>query len=89
MGTKQVWYSNKVDVKSPDTVHQVLMFGGLDDIKFLKKTLGEKGLENLFLKYPKKIYTPAALNFVKNYILNIKTPIDDQHYLKFTPRVTR
>ena len=89
MNSRQVWYSNNVDIGSPDTVHQVLMFGKLDDIKSLKKKVGEDKLKKLFLNHPKKIYTSAALNFIKNYILNISTPIDERQYLKFTPRVTR
>lgn len=89
MDTRQVWYANNVDIKSPDTIHQVLMFGKLSDIKALKKEVGEDEVKELFLSYPKKVYTAAALNFIKNYILDINTPIDEKQYLKFTPRVTR
>jgi hypothetical protein len=35
------WYSNNADKKSPETIHQILAFGSLDDIKSLKQTLGE------------------------------------------------
>ncbi len=64
------------------------MFGKLDDIKSLKKEVGEDKVRELFLTHPKKVYTASALNFIKKYILDINTPIDDQKYLKFTPRVT-
>lgn len=89
MNTNRVWYASGADIKSPDTIHQVLMFGKLSEIQFLKKTLGESTIKELFLRYPKKVYTAAALNFIKNFILGIITPIDEQQYLKYTPRAIR
>lgn len=82
------WYTNTIDKRSPDTVHQILAFGTLDDIRSLKKIVGVGTLRELFLSYPKKVYTQAALEFVKNYILHITSPIDEAKYLKFTPRST-
>lgn len=84
-----MWYLSKPDIKSPDTVHQILMFGTLADIRSLKKKLGEKTVKQLFLRYPKKIYTNTSLNFIKNFVLNINNSIDEQKYLKNTPRHTR
>ncbi len=90
MNKNRVWYSSKSDIKSPDTIHQILMFGNLKDIRLLKKTVGETTIKDLFLRFPKKVYTAAALNFIKNFILRLPTtPIDEQQYLKYTPRVTR
>ncbi|MDO8638302.1 MAG: hypothetical protein Q7R43_01910 [Candidatus Daviesbacteria bacterium] len=86
MNTKKVWYSDKIDINSPDAVHQILMYGNLQEIKSLKKTLGEKKVKELFLSHPKKVYTAPALNFIKNFILNIPTLINEQKYLKSTPR---
>ena len=86
---KQIWYSPNSDIESPDAIHQILMFGTIKDIKSLKKHLGEDKVKKMFLRYPKKIYTDAALNFVKNFVLDITTPIDEQKYLKYTPRHTR
>ena len=89
MHIKQVWYSSKTDLQSPDAIHQILMFGGLKDINFLKKALGKTLVKDIFLHYPKKIYTNSALNFIKNFILSINTPLDEQKYLKNTPRSVR
>lgn len=89
MNIKSVWYSPKVDTQSPDTIHQVLMFGNLKEIESLKKTIGRNRVKELFLLSPKKIYTGSALNFIKNFILGINTPIDEQKYLKITPRSIR
>ncbi len=89
MKTNRVWYTPGADIKSPDTIHQILMFGKLSEIQSLKKTLGESTIRELFLRYPKKVYTDVALNFIKNFILDIITPIDEQQYLKYTPRAIR
>ena len=89
MSTNRVWYAPKADIKSPDTIHQILMFGNLSEIQSLKKTVGEATVKELFVRFPKKIYTAPALNFIKNFILKISTPIDEQQYLKYTPRITR
>lgn len=89
MNTDRVWYAPKSDIKSPDTIHQILMFGKLSDIQSLKRTIGENIVKEAFLHFPKKIYTAPTLNFIKNFILKISTPIDEQQYLKFTPRITR
>lgn len=90
MNTNRIWYSQNVNIGSPDLIHQTLMFGTLEEIQVLKKTLGETKLKELFLKFPKKIYTAPAFNFIKNYILHLGvTSIDEQKYLKFTPRNIR
>ena len=89
MNIKSVWYSAKADLKSPDSVHQILMFGDLKEIETLKKTIGQDKVKELFLSFPKKVYTYPALNFIKNFILGIDTPIDEQKYLKVTPRPVR
>ena len=80
------WYTNSKSRRSPDAIHQILAFGDLYEIQFLKKTVGIKKLKSLFLKYPKKIYTAPLLNFVKNILLHIHTSVDEQKYLKNTPR---
>lgn len=88
MHTKRVWYSSKSNIKSPDTVHQILMFGRLSEIKSLQKKVGLAKLKEIFLRFPKKVYTNAALNFIKNFILGIHISIDEQKYLKSAPRTT-
>lgn len=89
MNTNRVWYATNTKITSPDTIHQILMFGKLSDIQSLKKEIGEANVKRLFLDYPKKIYTAPALNFIKNFILGIPTSLDEQKYLKTTPRITR
>lgn len=80
------WYTKSKNTKSPDAIHQILAFGSLYDIQILKKTIGIKRLKDLFSKYPKKVYTAPLFNFIKNIILRIHSSIDEQKYLKNTPR---
>ena len=87
MNTKRVWYLSKADIKSPDTIHQILMFGKLSEIQSLKKSVGQTKLKEIFLHFPKKIYTSSALNFIKKFILKIQTSIDEQKYLKTSLRI--
>lgn len=84
-----LWYSKTSDEKSPEVIHNILAFGTLEDIKDLKKTVGDPKIRDLFRRYPKKVYTSPVLNLVKNFILCIPSPIDEQKYLKHTPRHTR
>ena len=89
MKIKRAWYSSNNDLKSPDVIHQVLMFGTLEEIKYLKKAVGENMIKKIFLSCPKKIYTTPAFNFIKKFILHITSSIDEHKYLKFTPRHIR
>ncbi len=83
------WYSRNENLYSPDSIHQILAYGTLSDIRQLKKALGKTYLQKIFLAHPKKLYTPSSLNFIKNFILNITTKLDEQKYLKNTRRSTR
>ncbi|OGE64365.1 hypothetical protein A3I48_03120 [Candidatus Daviesbacteria bacterium RIFCSPLOWO2_02_FULL_36_7] len=86
MSAKRVWYLDEVEQGSLDNIHQTLMFGSLKEIKSLLNVVGEKEVKKCFLGFPKKIYTASAFNFIKNFILGINTKIDEQRYLKNTPR---
>ena len=48
MNTNRVWYAPSADIKSPDTIHQILMFGKLSDIQSLKKTIGEETIREAY-----------------------------------------
>lgn len=80
------WYSDSHSSDAPDHIHQVFAYGTLDDIRKMKDRLGTAKLREYFIKYPKKVYRQAALNFIKKYILEIRSHIDDDRYLKDTPR---
>jgi len=86
MPTSYSWYTSKTTEESPDNIHQILAYGSLSEIKSLKKALGEEVVKKKFMSYPKKIYTASSLNFITKFILHISTSIDEQKYLKSTPR---
>ncbi len=83
------WYSNETSIDSPDTIHQILEYGTLQDITELKKKVGLQKLKNIFLAHPKKVYTPASFNFISKFILTVTTPIHKDAYLKSTSRNIR
>lgn len=85
----RTWYAQATNPTSPDAIHQICAFGTLEDIRELKKTVGAQELQKMFISYPKKVYTPETLNFIKTIILHISSPLDDQKYLKSAPRYTR
>lgn len=88
MNTNRAWYSKGKDIKTSDNIHQILMFGTIDEIKALEHTLGKDRIKEAFLQHPKKIYTAPALNFIKKSVLKITALIDEQKYLKYTLRRT-
>src|SRR5260221_4452359 len=80
------WYSRNSDEKSPDSIHQILAYGTVKEIQILRKTIGEKALTKAFVENPKKVYTAPSFNFIKKFVLHLSSPLDDQKYLKSTPR---
>ena len=52
-------------------VHQVLMYGDLKDIKWLFDTYSRGEVVKVFIKHPKKMYTPSAFNFAKDIVLGL------------------
>lgn len=69
-------------------IHQILMYGSLEEIGWLFATYSKKEIFVVFTKYPKKIYSPQGFNFIKNFILRIKNiHLDENKYLKTTPRI--
>ena len=53
-------------------IHQILMYGDLDEICWLFKVYSKKELEKVFEKFPMKIYNRQSFNFIKNIILGLK-----------------
>ncbi len=53
-------------------IHQVLMYGNLEDIKQLFQIYSPEEIQTTFRKEPLKIYTPQAFNFVKNFIVGLR-----------------
>ncbi len=69
-------------------IHQILSYGNLKQIKWLFTMYKPKEIQEIFLKYPKKIYSPSVFYFIKNFILNLKNKkLAAQNYVK-TPLQT-
>lgn len=88
---------NKLDLKKDRhyIVHQILMRGSFNDLKWLLKIYPKKEIRNLFYHQPVKIYPEKVYFFIKNFVLNLANKnIDDQDYItsisgKIRPRATK
>ncbi len=67
------------DIKSIDfkkdkiyIIHQILNYGQIDQIKHLFKIYELQEIKDVFINHPKRIYSPAVFNFVKDFVLDLK-----------------
>ena len=84
---KVILWSKNIKTLNPETdkvyiIHQVLSYGDIDDIKLLSKIYTLKEMKNIFLNFPKKIYTRPIYLFVKNYLLKINKELGEKYYVK-------
>ena len=71
-------------------INQVLIYGTLDEIKWLFDTYSKKEVVKVFLTKPQKIYPKEVYYFVKNYILSLKDKsLDEQDYVTSISGATR
>lgn len=63
-------------------IHQVLMYGSLDDIQVLFAQYGKKEIVETFKTHPKKIYSPQAFNFISRYLLGLRTGLKQELYVR-------
>jgi len=64
-------------------IHHVLRYGTISDIAWLLKTYSRKELVAIFLTKPIAVYSPAALHFAKNTVLNIpEEVVHEQQYIQ-------
>ena len=52
-------------------IHQVLMYGDFDHIKWLFDVYPKDRVIDVFLNKPEKVYTKPALNYVNKFILGL------------------
>jgi len=71
-------------------VHQFLSYGNLEQIKWLFKAYKPRKIKEIFIKSPKKIYSPAVFYFIKNFILGLKRKkLPEEKYVKNSLRVVK
>ena len=64
-------------------IQQILAYGDFAQLCWLKKHYRLSEIREVFLENPQKVYTPSALNFAKNYFLELEErKIDEKRYLK-------
>ena len=84
---KAILWSKNIKALNPETdkvyiIHQVLSYGDIGEIKLLLKIYSLKEIKDIFLNFPKKIYTKPVFLFVKNYLLKINKELDEKYYVK-------
>lgn len=66
-------------------IHQVLSYGQIKQIKKLFKIYNLDEIRDVFENHPKRIYSPAVFNFVKNFILHLKAKkLPKEKYVKIS-----
>lgn len=71
-------------------INQVLIYGTLDEIKWLFDTYSKKEVARVFLTKPSKQYPKEVYYFIKNFILSLRDKIlDEQDYVTSISGYTR
>ncbi len=80
---------NRLDIKKDKEyiIHQVLAYGRWQDLVWLFKAYSKDEIAGVFVSQPAKDYRLPVLNFVKNFLLGIKQPLDFAKYDRNTPRL--
>lgn len=63
-------------------IHQVLMYGSIEQLDWLKSVYSLEEIRKIFIGKPKRIYTDSAFNFIKKYLLKIKHELPESKYVK-------
>lgn len=71
-------------------VHQILAYGGLDQLKWLFKVYKPNQIRKIFIEHPEKNYSEKTFNFVQKIMLEVPSKaIDKRNYVKTFPRIIR
>jgi hypothetical protein len=81
-----LWSSpvNKLDLNKNKEyiIHQVLMFGKLEDIRWLFDIYSYGQIKEIFLTKPHRVYTRPALNFINKFVLKLnKNDLPTEKYV--------
>jgi len=63
-------------------IHQVLSYGSIEDIKILLDIYTINEIRNVFINFPKKIYSRPIFLFLKDFLLMINLKLDESSYVK-------
>lgn len=82
-----LWSKNveKLDLEQDKIyiIHQILSYGDLKELQWLFRIYDRKEIEEVFIRFPKKIYQSAVFYFVKNFVLDVKNKrLREENYVK-------
>lgn len=86
-----LWSGNveKMDLKRDKgyIIHQVLIYGDINDFRWLFEAYSKKDVIQTFLTVPYKSYSPERFHFVSNFLLGLKNyQFNERLYVQNTPR---
>lgn len=70
-------------------INQVLAYGTLAHLRWLFRMYPLPTIKKTFSEQPAKIYSPAAFNFAKNILLELKRRLPPKRYVSSLPRTVR
>lgn len=63
-------------------IHQVLIYGTLQEIRWLLRTYSLREVVNVFVHKPAKLYPKKVYHFIKNYLLPLRSVrLDPEDYV--------
>ena len=72
-----------VENDASEIIHKVLAYGGIEDIRWLKKTYSQDTLQRVFRDQPQAVYTPSAFHFAADVVLHLEeSSLDRNRYVK-------
>lgn len=74
--------TNLLDIEKDKAyiVHQVLIYGDMNELRWLFQTYSRKGVIDVFLHEPIRIYPKEIFAFVKNILLSLRNVHLDEYY---------
>lgn len=81
-----LWSSdvNQLDIEKNKgyIIHQLLMYGNLDELRWLFQTYSKRTVVDIFLSHPAKLYPKEMFPFIKDYILGLRgVSINEEDYV--------
>lgn len=63
-------------------IHQVLIYGGMEELKWLFETYSKEEITDVFIHHPYRSYPRYLFYFVKNHLLDCKKkPLKEESYV--------
>lgn len=81
-----LWSTNvdrlDIDKDKEYIIHQILVYGTMDELKWMFRVYGKEIIKDVFIHHPAKMYTAKTYYFTKNFLLELsKRDLDRENYV--------